>query len=93
MPDPRQAPVVHGVVAGDVAFWVLLDISGERLEMFLPESVARDFKIRGVYAYFDFVSHPENRRILQTRVRNHLKGKVFRPRYGDSEASRTSRGH
>jgi|SRR5215469_144759 len=66
--DPRSAPQFGDVRVGDVAFWVIKDITGVPYdEMFPPDLVAR-FPDEGVYAYFDWVAKPGNRKRLQTKV-------------------------
>jgi hypothetical protein len=70
MPDPRQAPTYDGVVVGDVAFWILVEIARVDFTAMLPEDVAERFKERGVYAYFEYVALPFNRAELQQRWRS-----------------------
>ena len=73
MPDPRQAPIYSAVRVGDVAFWLLNDIADVPFEAMLPEPVQEEMRTRGVYAYFGWVKHDRNRRILQNNVRKWLE--------------------
>jgi hypothetical protein len=67
-PDPRTAPIFGDVRVGDVAFWVIKDITALPYDdMFPPDLVAR-FPKEGVYAYFDWIHKPQNRKILQNKV-------------------------
>lgn len=86
MPDPRQAPKVPFVAVGDVAFWVLLDISGESLEKFLPSAVKAKFIDQGIFAYFDYVSDIKNREQLRRSVKASLAGRVFKPKLPKKKA-------
>ena len=67
-PDPRTAPVYPKVRVGDVAFWVLKDITNLPYDEMFPTTVIRRFPKQGVYAYFDWVNRGENRRKLQQNV-------------------------
>ncbi len=79
MPDPRQAPK-EPVVVGDVALFLLNDITGRFEESFPPE-VQKKFKTDGIYAYFEFIdNHPENRKKLQKNWRKwHKANKNIHP--------------
>jgi len=69
MADPRQSVHFGGTRVGDVAFWVILRITGEDLRCFLPEDVRAKWKDQGIYAYFGFIKDPKNRKVLQENVR------------------------
>ena len=73
MPDPRRAPQWQHYAVGDTALFLLVRVVGggdglesERLltEM-LPEDSRQEWKTNGVYAYFNYVSEPRNRKALQ----------------------------
>jgi len=68
MPDPRSAPVYPKVRVGDVAFWVVKDITDLPYDEMFPTTVSRRFPKQGVYAYFDWVNRDANRRKLQQNV-------------------------
>ncbi len=67
-PDPRSAPVYPKVRVGDVAFWVVKDITDLPYDEMFPATVSRRFSKQGVYAYFDWVNRNANRRKLQQNV-------------------------
>jgi hypothetical protein len=76
MNDPRDSFTVGRVKVGDVAFWVLLDITGLPHDDMFPPDVRNRFAKEGMYAYFDWVNRTKHRRILQQNVlvwysRNH----------------------
>ena len=72
MRDPRQAPKWQHYAVGDTAVFILVDIlredDGERekllIEM-LPPPFREEWETNGVYAYFNYVSEPQNRKKLQ----------------------------
>jgi hypothetical protein len=70
--DPRKAPPYTYTAIGDVAFFVLLDITGLSLESFLPEDIREDYQREGIYAYFKFVEEPKNRAVIQSNWRTWL---------------------
>jgi hypothetical protein len=65
MPDPRKAPPVPGFAVGDAAVVMLARITKVSVLACLPEEVASKWSDQGMYAYFDYVSSPENRKDLQ----------------------------
>lgn len=74
MPDPRYSvPHWQHFVVGDAAVFILLDIlsRGDHSEWkrmmieSLPPKSAEEWKTNGVYAYFNYVSEPANRKNLQ----------------------------
>lgn len=67
-PDPREAPVEDTVI-GDIAYFVLVRITALDFIEMLPDAVKADHKIEGVRAYFRYVASPQNRKELQTRLR------------------------
>ena len=68
MRDPRQAPKYGGVRVGDVAYFVLVDITKIDFVEMLPARVQKKYKTEGVYAYFEFVGRPRNREWLRRRL-------------------------
>jgi hypothetical protein len=75
--DPRKAPKYKPVMVGDVAFWVLLNITGLPHDEMFPEGVKRRFKAEGMYAYFKYVSKYQNRLKLQQNVRRYLRDNAY----------------
>lgn len=76
MDDSREAPTVGKVKVGDVAFWVVLDITQLPYDDMFPPAVRKRFAKEGVYAYFHLVKSLKRRRELQQNVlawysRNH----------------------
>jgi hypothetical protein len=67
MNDPRQAPVYPDFRVGDAAFFVLLDITKVPFEEMLPAEVTSELKDKGVYAYFEYISKDDNRKLLQAK--------------------------
>lgn len=76
--DPRQAPKYDGVVLGDVAFFVLLDIvhaPDKDLVSALPEQIRSRWEADGIWAYFDFVRLPRGRALVQSAIAAWLEGR------------------
>ena len=67
-PDPRSAPIYPKVRLGDVAFWILKDITNLPYDEMFPAAVSRRFPKEGVYVYFHWVNRDANRRKLQQNV-------------------------
>ena len=67
-PDPRSAPIYPRVRVGDVAFWVIKDITGLPYDDMFPATVRSRFPKEGVYAYFDWVNRDGHRKALQKNV-------------------------
>ncbi len=69
MKDPRSAPTYPDFRVGDLAFFLLVDITKIPFEQMLPYSVKFKIKDEGVYAYFEYVEHLNNRKALQNKWR------------------------
>lgn len=65
MKDPRQAPSAPDFRVGDLAFFLLSDITNTSLQEVLPEEVVARMDERGIYAYFDYVQREKNRKVIQ----------------------------
>ena len=78
MRDPRKTVPYSYLTVGDVAFFVILDISGESIERFLPERIWREYEEQGIYAYFRFVENPKNRKLLQDSLLSWFSAKYGR---------------
>lgn len=85
MPDPRYSvPHWQHYKVGDTAVFTLLDIVSRQddseWEKLMVESLspkyANEWDTNGVYAYFNYVSEPKNRRELQNWWKNWLKEKA-----------------
>jgi hypothetical protein len=78
--DPRYSvPTWHRFAVGDTAVIILLDIASNddsdwvklMLEM-LPPKAEKEWETNGIYAYFNYVSEPKNRKELQLWWKNWL---------------------
>lgn len=67
MKDPRPDPTYSDFRVGDLAFFLLVEITKTPFEQMLPDSVKSRMKSDGVYAYFGHVGRPNNRKALQDR--------------------------
>ena len=72
MHDPRSEPVESNFRVGDLAFFLLVDITNVPFEQMLPDDVRGHLKDQGVYAYFGYVSIPGNRTALQRKWKTWL---------------------
>ena len=70
MPDPRPEPGFPDVEfrVGDIAYFLLTDITKLGFTELLPPAVTKEYKDDGVYAYFKFVRNPANRQMLQDKL-------------------------
>ena len=69
MTDPRQAPTYSDTRVGDVAFFVAARNAKLDYAAVLPPAVTAKFPERGIYAYFEYVEKPKNRKRLQENFR------------------------
>jgi len=81
VPDPRYSvPVWQHFAVGDTELFTLLDILSKeddhdwerRLLESLPETARQEWDSNGIYAYFNYVSEPKNRKELQRWWQNWL---------------------
>lgn len=76
MPDPREAPPWQNYKVGDTAVFILVDIASNDEDFILkmlPPKYRQEWETNGVYAYFNYVFEPSNRRELQKWWRNWMK--------------------
>jgi hypothetical protein len=66
--DPRGIPGPHDTRIGDVAYFVLVRISGLEFAELLPARVRAQYASEGVTAYHQFVQRRANRVWLQKRL-------------------------
>jgi hypothetical protein len=79
--DPRSAPKWQHYVVGDTALFTVLSVASQdndkRWEELmlgsLPSKYRDEWETNGVYAYFNYVSEPKNRKALQIWWKNWLK--------------------
>src|SRR6185369_8695391 len=68
MADPRQAPRYKDTKVGDVAFFMIARIANLDYAVVLPPEVTAKLPDQGVYAYFEYVEKPKNRKTLQNSL-------------------------
>jgi len=68
--DPRQEPSFPDIEirTGDIAYFLLVDITKLHFTELLPDEVKQKYKEVGVYAYFKFVENPANRKRLRDNL-------------------------
>ena len=69
MKDPRSVPGSGIAYVGDVAFYILLDITNKKYTDFLPEPYKAKSKEQGIYAYYEYVENIKNRYELQRKLK------------------------
>ncbi|TVZ39055.1 hypothetical protein P886_3442 [Alteromonadaceae bacterium 2753L.S.0a.02] len=74
-PDPRKAPKVDNFVIGDLAYFMIVRITGMEFTMPFPKEVKLEYEELGVYAYFKYVQDTNNRKQLYERLKK-LKGSI-----------------
>ncbi len=79
MRDPRSEPGYAGIQVrvGDVAYFVLADITKTAFIELLPAKVQQDYREEGILAYFKFVQKRQNRVWFQRKLEA-----WYRSRYG-----------
>ncbi len=82
MPDPRYSvPHWQHFAVGDTAVITILDIASQHDEdqwkklmlRSLPLKYREEWESNGIYAYFNYVSEPQNRKALQNWWKNWLR--------------------
>jgi hypothetical protein len=73
MHDPRSEPTFSEFRVGDLAFFLLVKLDKVPFDEMLPPQVRARLPDEGVYAYFKYVSSPQNRRELQDVVRTWIE--------------------
>lgn len=65
--DPRQEPGYPDLQTrvGDIAYFLIVDITKLEFTRLLPTQVQKRYKSDGVYAYFEWVANPANRITLR----------------------------
>ena len=75
MPDPRCPHISNETRVGDVAYLVLVRITKIGFTELFPADVQKKFKTTGVYAYHEYIDGKENRKQLQSKLRNWYRQK------------------
>jgi hypothetical protein len=65
MEDPREAPHIQDFKVGDAAVFMLHRIAEKPLQDILPDDVKKHWETEGVYAYFNYVENPKNRKKIK----------------------------
>ena len=86
MRDPRSEPTVERFHVGDLAFFLLLRITGVPFEQMLPDNVKAKVKEEGVYAYFRYTDVPANRAVLRRKWKEWLKAQASQQKAGGGGA-------
>lgn len=69
VPDVWHTPTYGDTRLGDVAVFLIGDITQLDFYTLLPIKVQAKVHDQGVYAYFEYVEKPKNRKILQEKLR------------------------
>ncbi|MCD4652500.1 hypothetical protein K8T06_01030 [bacterium] len=69
MQDPRQCFRSSSFCVGDLAFFLFIRKTQLKFKAFLPAEVITQIEIRGMWAYFEHVQEPENRKKLADKCR------------------------
>lgn len=73
--DPRCPTISGATKIGDVAYFVLVDITKIGFAELLPEDVREKYKTTGAYAYHDYIEQKGKRIELQTKLREWYRKK------------------
>jgi hypothetical protein len=77
IPDPRETLKSPDTTVGDVAYFLLIEITKLDFAQLLPPDVQEEYKAQGVFAYYKYVQKKKNRVELQNRLYE-----WYRQRYG-----------
>jgi hypothetical protein len=68
VPDPRETLKSPDTTIGDVAYFLIIEITKRDFAEFLPPDVQKQYKDQGVFAYYKYVQKIKNRERLQSRL-------------------------
>ncbi len=85
--DPRQAPTYSDTRLGDIAVFLIGDITQLDFFTLLPLEVQAKVPNQGVYAYFAYVEKPKHRKTLQDNLRV-----WFKDNFADAAAQKSAAG-
>lgn len=69
MNDPRKAPPFEGIRAGDVALFIIADISGKPIDQLIgDESFKKLYETKGMYGYFEYIQNSGKREELKKEL-------------------------
>ena len=69
MPDPRCPPITNEMRVGDMAYFLLVDITEIGFVDLLPADIQEKYKTEGMYAYHEYVEQTGNREKFQSELR------------------------
>lgn len=75
MRDPRCPTISGATKIGDVAYFVLVQITKIDFIELLPADVQKKYKTTGVYAYHDYIERKGSRKELQLKLREWYRKK------------------
>jgi hypothetical protein len=80
MRDPRSEPGFPDIQirVGDIAYFLIIDITKLNFTELLPADVQAQYKDQGVYAYFKYVQKLANRKTLQDKLHKRFEAKQKR---------------
>ena len=68
IPDPRETLRSPDTTVGDVAYFLLIEITNLDFAQFLPPDMQEEYKHQGVFAYYKYVEKEKHRAELQNRL-------------------------
>jgi hypothetical protein len=68
IPDPRPTLKFPETTVGDIAYFLLIDITKLGFVEFMPHEVQDDFRDNGMWAYHAYVAKKEHRKDLQNNL-------------------------
>jgi len=68
IPDPGETMKFPETTVGDVAYFLLIDITKLGFVEFMPRRVQTDYKNNGVWAYYAYVAKKGHRKDLQNKL-------------------------
>lgn len=75
MPDPRCPHISGETRVGDVAYFVLVDITKIGFVELLPAKVQESYQTKGAYVYHNHINRKGNRKRLQAKLREWYRQK------------------
>jgi hypothetical protein len=85
IPDPRPTLKFPETTVGDIAYFLIIDITKLDFAELLPREVQEDYRNNGVWAYHAYVAKLEHRKILQNRLYE-----WYRQKYGSDARERSA---
>jgi hypothetical protein len=73
MPDPRRSMKLDDIAVGDLAVFLVWELGGLPGDKAFPPAIRKRYASEGVYAYFEYVEKPRNRKAMQRYLRSWWK--------------------